>query len=51
MAQPRPLFCFFHSFQTQILHKKTVGLSGIQTWIIGVEVEHADNLTTTTAQK
>ena len=26
----------------------TVGFSGIRTWIIGIEGEHADHLTTTT---
>ena len=30
--------------------EKTVGLSGIQTRIMGVEGKHADPLTTTTAQ-
>ena len=49
MGQPRPLFLYFCSFQTQILQKKTVGFSGIRTRIVGVEYEHADHLTTTTA--
>ena len=40
----------FSSFQKQIL-QKTVGFSGIQTQIVGVEGEHADHLTTTTAQQ
>ena len=31
--------------------EKIVGFSGIQTRIVGVEGEHADHLTTTTAQK
>ena len=30
-------------------HKKTVDYSGIQTWIFGIEGEHTDHLTTTTA--
>ena len=42
------LFVYFRSFQTQI-YRKTVGISGIQTRIVGVEGEHADHLTTTTA--
>ena len=43
MGQPRPLFVNFRSFQTKILQKKTVGVSGIWTWIVGVEGEHADH--------
>ena len=31
------------------IFKKTVGFSGIRTWIVGKEGEHADHLTTTTA--
>ena len=42
MGQPRPLFAYFCSFQTQILQKKTVGVSGIQTRIVRVEGKHAD---------
>ena len=45
--QPRPLFVYFCSFPAQILQKKTVGFSGIQTRIIGIEGKHADHLTTT----
>ena len=37
-----------NSFQTQF-YRKTVGFSGIQTRIVGVEGEHADHLTTTEA--
>ena len=48
MGQPRSLFVYFRSFQTQILQKKTVGVSRIRTWIVRVEGEHADHLTTTT---
>ena len=40
-------FLFIFVFQTQI-YKKTVGLSGIRTLIVGVEGKHADHLTTTT---
>ena len=49
MGQTRPLFVYFCSYQTQIFQKKTVGFSGIQTRIVGVEGEHADHLTNTTA--
>ena len=49
MVQPRPLFVYFRSFQTQFVKEKTVGFWGIRTRIVGVEGEHADNLTTTTA--
>ena len=38
------LFCL-----TQILQKKPEGVCGIWTWSVGVEGEHADGLTTTTA--
>ena len=47
MGQPRPLFVYFCSFQTQIFTEKT---EGIRTRIVRVEGEHADHLTTTTAQ-
>ena len=33
-----------------VLFKQTVGFSGIQAEIIGIQGEHADHLTTTTAQ-
>ena len=33
MGQPRPLFVYFRSFQTQILQKKTVDVIGIRTRI------------------
>ena len=49
MGQPRPLFVYFRSFQEQF-YRKIVDLSGIWTRIVGVEGEHADHLTTTTAQ-
>ena len=48
MGQPRPLFFIFVLFKHQFYRKKTVGFSGIQTLIVGVEGEHADHLTTTT---
>ena len=48
MGQPRPLFVYFRAFQQQF-YRKIVDLSGIRTRIVGVEGEHADHLTTTTA--
>ena len=45
MGLPRPLFVYFCSLQTQILQKKIVGFSKIQTRIVGVEGEHVDPLT------
>ena len=48
VGQPRPLFVYFRSFQTQY-YRKTLGFSGIRTRIVGVEGEHADHLTTTSA--
>ena len=49
MGQPRPLFVYFLSFSNANSTKKTVGFSGIRTRIVWVEGEHADPLTTTTA--
>ena len=49
MGQPRPLFCLFLIFSNTKFTEKTAGIRGIRTWIIGVEGEHADHLTTTTA--
>ena len=46
MGHSRPLFVHFRSFQT-IDSIKTVDFSGIRTWIVGLECEHADHLTTT----
>ena len=43
MGQPRPLF---RSFQTQTFTEKIVDFSRIQTWIVGVEGQPADHLTT-----
>ena len=48
MGQPRPLFVYFCSFQTQF-YIKIVDFSGIRTQIVEVEGQHADPLTTTTA--
>ena len=45
-----PLYVDFRSFQTQFFTAKNVDFSRIQTLIVGVESEHADHLTTTTAQ-
>ena len=46
-ATPASFFIFV-LFKHQFYRKKTVGFSGIQTLIVGVEGEHADHLTTTT---
>ena len=43
-------FVYFRSFQIQF-YRTTVDFSGIQTQIFRVEGEHADHLTTTTAQE
>ena len=43
-------FCLFLLFSSTKLTEKTVGFSGIQTQIVTVEGEHADQLTITTAQ-
>ena len=52
MAQPRPLFVYFGSFETfkHQFHRIIVGFSGIRTRIVKVEAEHAEHLTTTAAQ-
>ena len=47
MDQPRPLFAYFRSIQTQ--KYKIVCFSRIQTRIARVEGKHADHLTTTMA--
>ena len=49
VGQPRPLFVYFRSFKHNII-EKALGFSEIQTRIVGVEGEHADHLTTTTAR-
>ena len=46
MDQPRPLFAYFRSIQTQ--KYKIVCFSRIQTRIARVEGKHADHLTITT---
>ena len=42
-CQPRPLFYLFSIVSNNILQKKTVGFSKIQTWIVIIEGEHADH--------
>ena len=49
MGQPR-LFLFIFVRFNHKLYRKTVGISGIGTRIVGVEGEHADHLTITTAK-
>ena len=46
-SNPRPLFRLFSFFKMYRI--KTVDSSGIRTWIVSVEGEHADHLTATTA--
>ena len=41
MGQPKPLFVYFRSFQTQIGQKKITDFSGIRTWIVIVEGDQA----------
>ena len=45
------LFLFIFVLFKHNYSEKIVGFSGIRTRIVGVEGEHADHLTTTTAQK
>ena len=47
----RASFCLFSSFTNTNFTEKSVGVSSIRTWIIGVEGELADHLNTTTAPK
>ena len=42
-------FCLFSLFASTNSTEKTVDFSGIRTRTVGVEGEHADHLTTTTA--
>ena len=49
-GQLRPLYLFIFVRFKQNFYIKTVGFSGIQTRIVGVEGEHVDHLPTTTAQ-
>ena len=44
------LFLFIFVLFKHKFYRKTVGVSGIRTRIVGVEGKHADHLTTTTAQ-
>ena len=44
----RHLFVYICSFQ-QKNYGQIVDFSGIPSWIVGIEGEHADHLTTTTA--
>ena len=48
-AKPGLFFVFFCSFLNTNFTGKTVDVSGIRTRIVGVEGEHTDHLTTTTA--
>ena len=59
-TQPQPLpstlpvsqqrFLFIFVLFKLTFYRKNVGFSGIRTWIIRVEGEHADHLTTTTTR-
>ena len=49
MDQPRPLFVYFHSFETQFFIEKIGNVSWIRIRIVRVEGEHSEHLTTTTA--
>ena len=51
MAQPRPHFVYFRSFQHTNFIDETVGFSEIRTPIDSVDGKHADHLTATTAAK
>ena len=51
MGQPRPLFRWILFFSNTNFTEKTVGFSGIWTWIVRVEGEHTDHLTTSAAPK
>ena len=51
MGQPKPLFVYFRSFQTQIGQKKITDFSGIRTCIDEVEGKHAEHLTITSAHE
>ena len=41
---PRPLYCLFSFFSNTKFTEKTVGVSGVQTRIVGVEGEHVNDL-------
>ena len=44
------LFLFIFGLFKHKFYRKTVGISGIRTWIVRLQGDHADNLTTTTSQ-
>ena len=44
------LFLFIFGLFKHKFYRKTVGVSGIRTWIVRLQGDHADNLTTTTSQ-
>ena len=48
MGQPWRPFCLFSVFLKTNFTEQAIGVSRIQTRIIGAEGEHADHLTTTT---
>ena len=48
MDQPG-LFLLLLVFVNNIVQNKNISVGEIQTWILGVEGEHADHLTTTMA--
>ena len=51
MGQLRPLFSLFSFFSNTNFTYKTESFSGIWTRIVKIDGEHADHLTTTTAQR
>ena len=50
MGQPWPFLCIFLFFFNQHFYRNTVDFSSIQTRIVRVEDEQADQSTTTTAR-
>ena len=44
-------FCLFSFLFRQQFYRKILDFSGIWTWIVGVEGEHANHFTTTTTAK
>ena len=52
MGQPQPLLLFnVFLINHKFYRKKTVGFSGIQTWIVRKKDKHADHLITTAVLK
>ena len=49
-ANPGLFLFIFAIFQCKFYSRKNVCFSKIRTWIVGIEGQHADHLTTTTAQ-